>query len=118
MPSAGMSALWFFFIIAMIPAALWLLKRSQAAGLGALGQAQQATRVVSITGLGPNQRLVTVEVGQGDERQWLVLGVTAQSITALHTLAAQELPPAQPLTMPKLPASFAALLNKAKKGGQ
>lgn len=108
-----MSVLWFFLIVAMIPAALWLLKRSQAAGLGGMGQ-QQLTRVISITGLGPQQRVVTVEVGQGEQRQWLVLGVTAQSITTLHTLPAQELPPAAPLQMPKLPPSFAALLNKAR----
>ncbi|MCW7540562.1 flagellar biosynthetic protein FliO [Aquabacterium sp. A7-Y] len=113
MPSAGTSALWFLLIIAMIPAALWLLKRSQAAGLGGLGH-QQLTRVLSITGLGPQQRVVTVEVGQGDERRWLVLGVTAQSITTLHTMAAQELPPPAALQMPKLPPSFAALLNKAR----
>ena len=36
-----------------------------------------------------NQRLVTVEVGHGEGRRWLVLGVTAQSITTLHEMAPQ-----------------------------
>ena len=114
MSSAGTSALWFLFIIAMIPVVLWLLKRTPVAGLGTVG-AQQVTRVISTTGLGPNQRLVTVEVGQGESRQWLVLGVTAQSITTVHALPAQELPPPAPMHVPGLPASFAALLNKARR---
>lgn len=114
MSSAGTSALWFLFILAIIPIALWLLKRTPVAGLGTVG-AQQVTRVISTTGLGPQQRLVTVEVGQGESRQWLVLGVTAHSITTVHTLPAQELPPPAPLHVPGLPASFASFLNKARK---
>ena len=114
MSSAGTSALWFLFIIAMIPVALWLLKRSPVAGLGTMG-AHQVARVISTTGLVPGQRLITVEVGEGEARQWLVLGVTAQTITTVHTLPAQPLPPAAPLQVPGLPASFSALLNKARK---
>ena len=38
-----------------------------------------------------SSRLVTVEVGQGEQRQWLVLGVTPQGITALHTMPAMPL---------------------------
>ncbi|NCS62431.1 MAG: flagellar biosynthetic protein FliO, partial [Rhodoferax sp.] len=32
-------------------------------------------------------RVVTVEVGPDDARVWLTLGVTAQNITCLHTVA-------------------------------
>jgi flagellar protein FliO/FliZ len=37
---------------------------------------------------------VTVEVGSGEQRRWLVLGVTAQHISTLHTLAPQDPDPA------------------------
>jgi flagellar protein FliO/FliZ len=111
MPNAGQSLLWFLFIIALIPLALWMLKRTPLGGMGGLGVAG-VTRVVSTTSLGPQQRLITVEVGSGEARQWLVLGVTPHSITALHTLPPQEtLTP----TAPRAPLSFAALLNKARK---
>jgi flagellar protein FliO/FliZ len=41
--------------------------------------------------------VVTVEVGPEGARTWLVLGVTGQSITCLHTLpaASSEVPHAQ-----------------------
>ena len=39
--------------------------------------------------LSTSQRIVTVEVGSGDERRWLVLGVTPPAITTLHTMAPQ-----------------------------
>lgn len=80
----------------MIPLALWLLKRTPLASM----QASGVMRTVAALSIAPGQRLVTVEVGDGDERRWLVLGVTAQSITPLHTMAPQaEAPrPAGPAT--------------------
>ncbi len=47
------------------------------------------TRLVSALSLGPNQKVVTVEVGPPQARVWLVLGVTAQAIQCLHTTAAE-----------------------------
>ena len=44
--------------------------------------------LVSALALGPQQRVVTVEVGPQNARVWLVLGVTQQSIQCLHTMAA------------------------------
>jgi flagellar protein FliO/FliZ len=38
--------------------------------------------------VGPQQRVLTVEVGPENARTWLVLGVTGQTITCLHTLPA------------------------------
>lgn len=75
--------LWFIAIIAMIPLALWLLKRTPIGGSTATG----VMRTVGVLPLSPNQRLITVEVGQGDERRWLVLGVTPQQISCLHNMA-------------------------------
>ncbi|HEY1392743.1 MAG TPA: flagellar biosynthetic protein FliO [Methylibium sp.] len=112
MASTSLSILWFVVIVAMIPLALWLLKRSPyGATLGAAGSGG-ITRVVSAMPLSPSQRIVTIEVGAGDARQWLVLGVTPQSITTLHQLAPQQ-PPAAPALNPA--ASFASLLHKLQE---
>jgi flagellar protein FliO/FliZ len=111
MASSGLtSLLWFIAIIVMIPAALWLLKRTPMGG----GAAQGVMRSVAMLPLSPNQRLVTVEVGQGDARQWLVLGVTANSITTLHTMAPQADAPAPTVGMPAMPP-FAQLLGKLRR---
>ena len=50
------------------------------------------TRLVSALSLGPQQKVVTVEVGPENARVWLVLGVTPQSIRCLHTLPAEGAP--------------------------
>jgi flagellar protein FliO/FliZ len=102
------SLLWFVAIVAMIPVALWLLKRSAVGGAGGHG----VMRSVAALPLSTNQRIVTVEVGQGDERRWLVLGVTAQSITTLHTMAPQPEGPAD--AAPPVPP-FAQLLGRLRQ---
>ena len=108
--SNGLSSLlWFVAIIAMIPVALWLLKRTPMGG-GASGNG--VMRSVAALPLSQNQRIVTVEVGQGDERRWLVLGVTAQSITTLHTMAPQA--EAAASVTPAMPP-FAQLLGKLRQ---
>lgn len=64
----------------------WLVRRLQqrrAAGEVAFGA---GSRVVSAVAVGPQQRVVTVEVGPEHARTWLVLGVTAQSVNCLHVL--------------------------------
>ena len=48
-----------------------------------------ASRLVSSLALGPQQKVVTVEVGPPNARVWLVLGVTPQYIQCLHTTAAE-----------------------------
>jgi flagellar protein FliO/FliZ len=113
--SAGItSILWFVAIIAMIPAALWLLKRTPMGGAGGQG----LMRSVAMLPLSPNQRIVTVEVGQGDDRQWLVLGVTAQTITTLHTMAPQAAAPADAPTAGSPVPPFAQLLAKLRRDSQ
>ncbi len=96
-----MPLVWFVAIIAMIPLALWLLKRTP---IGA-GQAQGMMRSVATLPISQNQRLVTVEVGQGDERRWLVLGVSAGSITTLHDMPAQAELPVDAACVAKRPPS-------------
>lgn len=116
MAASGMSVVWFVLIVVLIPVSLWVLKRSGLA-TGAMGvagaKAQALIKPVGQLNLGPGQRLVTVEVGQGDDRTWLVLGVTAQHIQTLHTMAPQA--PVEPAT-PTVHPGFAALLKRAGMG--
>ncbi len=106
--SAFTSLLWFIAILALIPAALWLLKRTPA-GAAAM---QGAMRTVAVLALSPGQRIVTVEVGRGDERRWLVLGVTGQQITTLHEMAPQE----EAVVLAPAVTPFAQLLARFKGG--
>lgn len=110
--NAGMtSVLWFIAIVAMIPAALWLLKRTPMGG----GAASGVMRSVAMLPLSPSQRIVTVEVGQGEERKWLVLGVTAQTITTLHTMAPQgDVSPSAGAPVPP----FAQMLARLRRDPQ
>jgi len=83
------SLLGFVAIIALIPIALWLLKRTPIGG----GAAHGVMRTVAMLPISTNQRLLTVEVGTGDDKKWLVLGVTPAGITTLHTMAPQAVAP-------------------------
>ncbi len=105
-----MPLLAFGAVVALIPAVLWLLKRTPLGGGAALGH----MRVVAMLPLSPSQRLLTVEVGQGDDRQWLVLGVTAAGISTLHTMA----PQADALAVPGAGAAspFAQMFAKVRGG--
>ncbi|WP_374258291.1 FliO/MopB family protein [Aquabacterium sp.] len=116
MASSGLMVLWFVVIVALIPVSLWLLKRSGLAA-GALGGTAQIIKPVGQLNIGPGQRIVTVEVGSGDARAWLVLGVTGQSIQTLHTMPAQALPEGASLPEGAHPA-FAALLRRTTSQAQ
>ena len=109
MLASGLSSLlWFIAIIVMIPVALWLLKRTPMGG----ATTQGLLRSIAVLPISPSQRLVTVEVGSGDERRWLVLGVTPQNITTLHSMAPQDDAPAAPAAA--LPP-FAGLLSRIRQ---
>jgi flagellar protein FliO/FliZ len=77
----------FLGLLACLPLAIkWLKQRAGVDTPGGSGQA----RVVSAVAVGPHQRVVTVEVGQDGARVHLTLGVTAQSITCLHSAPADK----------------------------
>jgi flagellar protein FliO/FliZ len=101
--------LWFALVVALIPAALWLLKRTPLGG-GAQGA---GLRCVSVQPLSGSQRIVTVEVGQGEERRWLVLGITPSSITTLHTMAPQGEPAG---ALPVASSAFSEILGRLRGG--
>lgn len=122
----GLSLFWFFFIIVLIPVSLWFFKRWLPGGL-MQRKDHNPTQLISTLPLGPQQRIVTIETNNGSERQWLVLGVTGQSITTLHTMAAPAVAqdasvgtvdgtePALPGTASPLPSAFGALLKKMQR---
>ena len=103
------SLLWFIAILALIPAALWLLKRTPMGGAAAHG----ILRSVAALPLSASQRIVTVEVGHGEGRKWLVLGVTPHSITTLHAMEPQA-EPAVDSALDTAPTPFAQLLGRLR----
>jgi flagellar protein FliO/FliZ len=72
------SLLAFIAVIAMIPLALWLMKRGQALRPRASGP----LAVVAGLSMGPRERVAVIQAGG----RYLVVGVTAQSINVLATL--------------------------------
>jgi flagellar protein FliO/FliZ len=107
MSSGITSVIAFVGIVALIPLSLWLLKRTPIGG----GAAHGVMRTVAMLPISANQRLLTVEVGSGDERKWLVIGVSPAGIHTLHMMAPQALPAAATAAGP-----FAQLLARHMPG--
>ena len=75
-------------VLALIFAAGWLMRR-----LGLPNrQGGRLLKVVSSVMVGQRERVVLVEIGD----TWLLLGVGAGQVNALHTMAAQHSPEASP----------------------
>jgi flagellar protein FliO/FliZ len=112
--------LWFAVIIVAIPLVLWLLKRTPLGGSGAA----EVMRSVASLPLSTSQRILTIEVGQGEQRRWLVVGVTPHSITTLHTMDAPPVDAsrgAAPLPTSGAAASFSQMLGRLqgqRSGGE
>ena len=103
-PAAGFGQMLFGLaaVVALVFALAWLARR-----LGVPTPAQSPLlRRISALPVGTRERVMIVEAGE----QWLVLGVTAQSIQTLHIMPKGELPETAALP---LPGAFAALLKKA-----
>src|SRR6218665_4052249 len=64
----------------------WLVRRQRHGAVGPASGA--AARVLSAVAGGPQQRVVTVEVGPEHARTWLVLGVTTRPVSCLNVLTA------------------------------
>ena len=83
---------------------------------GVAGQQGPALRVLSSLSLGPQQRVVTVQVGQGEHATCLVLGVAPGAVQTLHSL---PLPPDTALPAPGATATgFAARLAQLTNGAR
>jgi len=120
-PSVWPALAAFAAVIALIPIALWILKRLQSGNPG-------ATRSITMTGglsLGPRERIAIIET-QG--RRWMI-GITGQSISMLAELDASQASDAKAdnrtdgagtaLQTAALPgqAAFSELLDRFKRRG-
>ena len=102
-PGLGGALLALMAVLALILALAWLLKRLPAAGL----RGSEQLRVVASLVVGQRERVVVVEVGG----QQLLLGVTPQGITALHTLS-EPLPATPAAPIPPFAKLLATKLRK------
>jgi flagellar protein FliO/FliZ len=75
----------FLIALACLP---FLIKWLKARAPNALRLDGTQSRFVSAVSVGPQQRVVTVEVGPANARVWLVLGVSSAGIQCLHTTTA------------------------------
>jgi flagellar protein FliO/FliZ len=80
------SVVAFLVLLALVPFGIRWIQRRTPGGASATG----ASKIISAIAVGPHQRVVTVEVGPEGARTWLVLGVTAQSITCLHSATVSQ----------------------------
>ena len=70
----------FVLAIACLP---WLVRWLQARA-GSVAMVGGQTKVLSVVAVGPQQRVVTLQVASGSREAVLVLGVTAASVQCLH----------------------------------
>lgn len=96
------SVVLFLIVLALLPLAIrWYQQRAPGGASPAA-----ASRIVSTLAVGPQQRVLTVEVGPEGARVWLVLGVTAQNISCLHSFPVGGV----------RPGSYAAVQAAAQSG--
>ena len=81
------SLLALFLMIGALAALPWVLRRWQQRQQGLHGADSVSTKVLSAVAIGPGQRVVTVEVGQGTEKTRLVLGQPATAQPAAASFA-------------------------------
>lgn len=91
----------------------WALQRWRKHLPGQGRQSGPALKVLGTIALGPQQRVVTLQVGQGADAQCLVLGVTAASVNTLHSL---PLPAEAAPGGAEPPTGFAARLARLTVG--
>ena len=105
------SLLLLFIVVAALACLPWLVKRWQSRLQAARNEQGVSAQVLASVAVGPSQRVVTVEVGQGTQKTCLVLGVTAQSIHCLHVLG-------QPAASQPQPLNFANAMAQAQESVQ
>ncbi|ULR29707.1 flagellar biosynthetic protein FliO [Dickeya fangzhongdai] len=93
-------------VLLLILLVAWLLRKL---GIAPQVKSGNVMKVVSSCLVGQRERIVIVEV----DDTWLVLGVTAQQITHLHTLPARPVGNAAASVEKIAPADFLQFLKKA-----
>ena len=107
------TSFWLVLFIVAFASLPWLLKWVQRrTGLGKMPQ-EGGTRLISSLALSPSQRVVTVEVMQGQARTRLVLGVTPQAINCLHVMPGADDVISAP-GVPAVEANFQSRLDAQK----
>jgi len=107
-PSFVPMSLALLFVLALLGAAVWVLRRTGIAPR----QGSSNLRLVGQLALGPRERVVVVQAGE----RWLVLGVSAAGISRLANLPPQAATPVAPATA--APAqSFETLFRRLRGGG-
>lgn len=101
----GKTAFTLFVIIVIILVCAWLLQRVRDRG----PLQQRLLKVVASTAVGNRERVVVVEISD----TWLVLGVSAGSVTRLHEMPAEESKPSMPSGPTAQPGSFAQRFSTA-----
>lgn len=108
----ALPALGLLLLMVLVAVALQRWRRH----LPGMAQGQgPALRVMNSLALGPQQRVVTLAVGEGAQRQCLVLGVSPGAVNTLHQLPWPQdtaEPGAQSATNT---GAFSNLLNQMKK---
>ncbi len=104
-PSFTPMVLALVFVLGLMGAAVWILRRAGIAPRTGTGH----LKIVSQLALGPRERVVIVEAGD----RWLLLGVGAGGISRLGTMARTQAPAAEPPA-----ANFGALLDRLRGGSQ
>ena len=72
-------------LLVLLPWGITWLRRKGWQGTASRGQ---VLKLVGAVAVGPQQKVVTIEVTHGDRCQWLVLGVTPHAITRLDAVEA------------------------------
>jgi flagellar protein FliO/FliZ len=70
--------------LALLAALPWLLRWARARAATSAGTGDSQSRFISAVAVGPQQRVVTVEVGPPHDRVWLTVGVSGQAMVLLH----------------------------------
>jgi flagellar protein FliO/FliZ len=109
-------------LVVMIGVA-WMLQRYRRHLPGVASQRGPRLQVMNSLSLGPQQRVVTVQLGEGEASLCLVLGVAPGGITALHSqpLPAVDLADTPPGATPaasgeRFAARLAQMLPRSPQG--
>jgi flagellar protein FliO/FliZ len=100
-PSLVQTAFGLAFVIALIYAGTWLLRRMQPGG-----QKNALVKVVASVSVGQRERVVLVEFAD----QWLLVGVATGGVTLIQQAPKGEMPPAAAAP------TFARMLAAARGG--
>lgn len=99
------TTLGLLFVLALLMALAWVLKR---AGFAGRASNNQFYKVLAVSSLGPKEKIALLEVGD----TWLLVGMTPGSINTLHSMPKGSL---EYDPQSNAAVTFAKLLERVKK---